>query len=735
MPLDIEKALKILQPQGLLSQTIKGFEPRIQQQEMMRNILEAYNKNQIALIEAGTGTGKSFAYLIPALLWAAQQKEPTVISTHTIALQEQLLHKDIPLIAKALNIEVKAVLVKGMSNYVCLRKLEEVKDSLLLLPPEEAAQIQQMEMWSQSTRDGSRSSLPMVASSNTWERVCAEADTCTKTRCHHYQQCHFFKARKNAADAQILISNHHLLFADLTRRASTENYSDVAVLPLYSRIVLDEAHHIEDIATEYFAANVGKLTLLRLIGRLNAEKQGEALGKLPLLKKKLHELYPKNVPTEIASIFSRLTVDIPALRHDLLLSLVQVFDAFEHFSKLLKSSESAEEGETTLRLLPFHHTHPYWSSAIIPHCNQFIDLTKSYIHSLDGIEQDLSSLEIESLNEATKTIRHEITALTNRLTDHALDLFKFISEPLPNKVRWIQSQTTKSGVNINLINADLDIAQSCADYLFSKFPTITLCSATLTTNRQFRFIKERLGIIQKHLPEQAITENIYDSPFNYQKQVLLAIPTDMPPPQDPQFLNAACDKIWQAIQASHGNAFILFTSYSMLKTCYQKLEQKLNDHRYTCFKQGDGSRQSLLTKFKAQDRSILFGTDSFWEGVDVVGEALRCVIIVKLPFRVPTEPIVQARSEAISEKGGDPFTDYSLPNAIVKFKQGFGRLIRNKRDRGCVVCLDSRLLTKGYGKQFLNSLPSCQQVFAPSDIMQKQMADFYKKTYHLTLAQ
>lgn len=730
--LDIEKALKILQPDGALSRTIKGFEPRVQQQDMMQNILEAYNEDRIALIEAGTGTGKSFAYLIPALLWAVQQKEPTVISTHTIALQEQLLHKDIPLIAKALNIDIKAVLVKGMSNYVCLRKIEEAKESLLLLPPEEALQIQQLEAWSHTTRDGSRAALPMVPSAATWDRVCAEADTCSMTKCPHYQQCHFFKARKHAADAQILIANHHLLFADLTRRANTENYKDVSVLPFYQRIVLDEAHHIEDIATEYFAASINKLNLLRIIGRLNAEKQGETLGKLPLLKNKLQELYRSvAMPTEISALIARLTIDLPAIRHDLLLALVQVFDAFESFSKLLKASD--DEGETTLRLQPYHQTHPYWASDIIPHCHQFIDLVKSYVHSLDGLEQDLQSLKIEKVDEATLSIRYDVTALANRLTENALALFRFISaEPQPNKVRWVQTQLTKSGLNITLVNADLDISKSCVDNLFSKFPTITLCSATLTTNRGFRFIRERLGLVPALMPDQTVTENIYDSPFDFQKQALLAIPTDIPPPQDPGFINAACEKIWQAVQASHGNAFVLFTSYSMLKTCYQKLETRLSQNRYTAMKQGDSNRQALLEKFKAQNRSVLFGTDSFWEGVDVVGEALRCVIIVKLPFQVPTEPIVQARSEAILERGGDPFMDYSLPNAIVKFKQGFGRLIRNKRDRGCVVCLDSRLLTKGYGKQFLNSLPRCQQLFAPSDVLEKQIAEFYKKTYYLT---
>jgi len=732
--LDIEKATHILKENGQLSMNLKGFEPRLQQQQMMDNILKAYNHNRIALIEAGTGTGKSFAYLIPAILWALQNKERTVISTHTISLQEQLLLKDIPIIAKALNLDLKAVLIKGMGNYLCLRKLQDANDEHLLLAEHEAKELQKIDHWNQTTKDGSRSSLSFAPSSEMWEKVSAESDTCTNSKCSFFQECHFFKARRKANDAQILIVNHHLLFADLNRRAEAENYTDPAILPVYTRVIIDEAHHIEDIATEYFAKNLNRLNLLRIMGKLTAEKQGNTHGKLPILKQKIVEYYRSKTPSsEMSSVISRLNIDLPSNKNDLLTHIVKTFDAFSEFLISLLPQDSGEK-DTKLRLHPYHQTHPLWQNEIVPQAKEFSNAIHKYSRSIESINQDIKNMDDEKLTEVTRTVLFEIMALTNRLKEMALTLSDFcLSSLQPNKVRWIEMQQSQLGSNIHLNNADLDISKACVDYLFSKFSTVILCSATLTTNQKFNFVRERLGLTEKLLPKQVITEHSYDSPFNFEKQAMLVVPTDIPNPMDSGFTKAAADKIWQIVQASHGNAFILFTSYSMLNTCHKLLEKRLTENRYTLFKQGDESRQKLLEKFKKKDRSILFGTDSFWEGVDVSGEALRCVVMVKLPFRVPSDPIIQARSEAIQASGGDAFLEYSLPSAIVKFKQGFGRLIRNKTDRGCIVCLDSRILQKGYGKQFLNSLPNCQRFFGTSAEMEKQMVDFYKKTYHLVV--
>lgn len=735
--LDVERIIKLVKPDGLLSRSLRGFECRAQQQMMMANVVEAYNSNQIALIEAGTGTGKSIAYLVPALIWAAQYKERTVISTHTINLQEQLVYKDIPHLLNALNLKLKVALVKGMSNYVCLRKLEDAQMELRLFPSEENEEIEKIDKWKHGTIEGSRSDLPFTPSTAAWDRVGAESEACFPNDCPHQQNCFFLKSRRQANEAQIIVANHSLLFADLARRAESGNYTEQAILPAYRRVILDEAHHIEEIATEYFASRLHRLALMRTLGRLAVEKQNKPQGKLPILKEKLQSFYNKTPPKDIAAIISKLTIDLPALRHILNDQIHHTFESFSGFIEQMKSSngQSQEESnipESKLRLLQPHQTHPKWNDEIKPHTERLISTLNQYKQGIQSIEIELKLVNNERLQEQTKSMRLDIQALLMRI-DEAASFFKnFLSQLLdPNQVRWIESQKFKVLTNIHLVDASLDVSKALVDFLFNKFATIVLCSATLTTNRRFDFIRQRLGLTKQFLPEHTITEHVYDSPFDYQRQALLVVPTDMPSPLDNDFNRAANEHIWQAIQASRGNAFILFTSYTMLKNCYEALAARLAANNYTVFKQGDSNRQDLLNRFKQTNYSVLFGTDSFWEGVDVAGDALRCVVIVKLPFKVPSEPIIQARTEAITARGGDPFFDYTVPHAIVKFKQGFGRLIRNKWDRGCIVCLDTRLVTKGYGKVFLNSLPQCDKIFARSDVIYPKMVEFYKKTYHL----
>jgi ATP-dependent DNA helicase DinG len=716
--LDPEKVAALLNQDGPFSMMLKGYESREEQKKMLLDILQAYNEDQIALIEAGTGTGKSVAYLIPAILWAVQQKERTVISTHTITLQEQLLSKDIPLVTKALGASIKAVLVKGISNYLCLRKLEEAVSERMLMTSDEATELDRIEQWSQSTRDGSRSSLPMVPSPQMWEKVCAESDTCSAKRCHHYQDCHFFKARNNAQDANILVVNHHLLFADLA--------SDNNILPEFARIVIDEAHHIEDVATEFFASKTSQLNMLRIVGRLAAEKGGKTQGKLALLKMKIMEYYrSREEPEEIHQIISLLNIDLPALRHDLLKEIVDTFESFQGFMGHLSSSED----EHRLRIRQEHLTHPFWPGEVLPNIDRLIQITSRYNATLESIEKQFKQLDDPALNENTHGARQEISAMRARLDDNCLTLKKFASTVLSNEnVRWIESQKLRAMVNTHVVDAELNVSKALAEKLFEPYSSIILCSATLTTNRNFAFIRNRFGLTEELLPKKTIKESIYDSPFDYQKQTLFAIPSDLPSPDDPNYVELASLCILDAIEASKGNAFILFTSYYLMQQCYNKLADKLKQQRYPVLKQGETNRQQLLEQFKRVDRSVLFATDSFWEGVDVVGEALRCVIIVKLPFKVPSEPIIEARTEYIAKSGKDPFTEYSLPMAIVKFKQGYGRLIRSKQDRGCIVCLDSRILSRGYGKLFRNSLPSSGQWVGPRDQLLDEMKKFYYRT-------
>jgi ATP-dependent DNA helicase DinG len=737
--LQSQKILKLIQTDGLLCRNLKGFEPRPQQQSMMTNIIDAYNQDHITLIEAGTGTGKSLAYLIPALIWAARCNERTVISTNTITLQEQLIHKDIPHLLDTLNLKLKVVLVKGMNNYLCLRKLEDAQSELHLFPSEDNGEIEKIDAWRQTTIEGSRSEMPFVPSPATWDRVGAESEACLHHECPHYQQCYFFKARRHAQEAHLLIVNHHLLFTDLMKRADNDNYSETCILPVYKRIILDEAHHIEDIATEYFANRLNRLDLMRVLARLAADKHAPAQGKLLLLKEKIQLFFRKTPPRDVAQLITRLTIDLPALRHSLNECIHQAFDVFAQFIDQVKlpfNATISEEmvsstSEQKLRLVQEHQTHPKWKEEVLPQAQKLMESLKHYQQVLSSLEIDLKLIDNDRLHEQTKSIRLDIQALSFRL-ENAISILNnfFWHWQQTSRVRWIESQPLKTLLNVHLIDADLDVSKALADFLFSKFPTIVLCSATLTSNQQFNFIRQRLGLNQKLLPQRIVTEHIYDSPFDYHKQALLAVPTDMPPPSHVDFNEIAYENIWRAIEASHGHAFVLFTSYSMLQNCYEVLAKRLETHHYPVFKQGDDNRQGLLAKFKKTKRAVLFGTDSFWEGVDVIGDALRCVIIVKLPFKVPSEPIIQARTEAIIERGGDPFFEYAVPHAIVKFKQGFGRLIRHKWDRGCIICLDTRLVMKGYGKLFLNSLPACEKAFMNGSMLWPKIAEFYRRTYH-----
>jgi len=728
--LDDEKALKLLDSDGPLASKLKNYEERREQKEMMRHVLDAYRDGQVALIEAGTGTGKSLAYLIPAMLFALRHKERTLISTHTIALQEQLFHKDIPFLAKALGIDLKTVLVKGMGNYLCLRKLQDAMQELLLVPEEERKELEQIDAWSGKTSDGSRSELPFHPSSEVWEKVAAESDACNRDSCPFYRQCHFFKARKRAQEAQLIISNHSLLFSDLAYRAQ----GGQGLLPDYNRIVLDEAHNIEEIATDHFAVRASEALLMKTLGRLATQKSGKNFGKLPLLRQKLLKKPGKEAFSAPDPLIDRLENSIAGQVREVRQKGYEAFEAFASFIEAVNPSpEGSEEGEGKLRILETHQKHPLWNELLLPKGGAFIEAAKKLTVSLQNLVSDLNSQEEEELRLEVAGLATDIGALAERLEMIAQNMESFTAARCPpEQVRWIESIKKRGWSNVHLIDASLDISKLLAKNLFLAHPTAILCSATLTTGKKFSFIRKRLGLVPELIEEKEVTENLYCSPFNYQEQALLAIPNDMPYPAHPDFTKEAAERILDAVRISYGNAFILFTSYSMMLKCHALLKNRLKEERFSCFVQGEMGRRQLLKQFQNSRRSLLFGTASFWEGIDVVGEALRLVILVKLPFRVPTEPIVEARCEALRKEGGEPFFEYQLPAAIVKFKQGFGRLIRKKRDRGCILCLDPRLITKPYGKQFLASLPPCGRVLGSREELKKTMKAFYRRTYHLT---
>lgn len=676
-----------------IAEKLPGFEVRDGQLKMFQNVLDAYSQNQTFLIEAGTGIGKSLAYLIPAMLWALEKKEPTVIATHTIALQEQLMQKDIPFLLSALDMNLKAALVKGMNNYLCLRKLY---DSAQDVPETVFA-------WVKKTQEGSRSELPIIPTPDLWDQIGAEADNCTHVKCPHYKECFYFKARKNAADAHLIVANHHLLFADLAIREENDNFEQTAVMPAYKHLIIDEAHHCEEVATQYFAEKVSRRGLIHHLGRLISDR---GTGKLAVLYRKICEAYPEgNLLSEPLSLF------LPSEKRRVVELVQETFEALSLYF-------AAHKQEDKLRIGDVHLNDPHWINQVQPQVGELVQSGREFVNSILLLEGKLKQLNDPLLDSKCEGTFAEITGICSRLQGFFDVLHAFVFTPLNvDKVRWVEGVAP----DLHLISADLEVASRLKAALFQRLSTIILCSATLATNGNFHFIRKRLGI-------EKAEESIYGSPFNYQEKVQFCVPMDLPDPAHPTFTSLASDKIWDIIEISRGGAFVLFTSYSMLKSCEKLLSDKLYKNHYLLYCQGDESRSSLLRKFRSTEKAVLFGTDSFWEGVDVAGEALRCVIIVKLPFKVPNDPLFQARSEAIASQGGSPFFDYSLPHAIVKFKQGFGRLIRNKEDRGCVVCLDPRLIKKGYGKKFLQSLPDCPVISDTSaNCLEKLKVFYYNK--------
>lgn len=724
-----ERVLQVFAKGGPLSLLLKGFEKRDQQEQMSLDVLEAFTNNLVGLIEAGTGTGKSFAYLIPAIIFAEATGERIVISTNTIALQQQLIEKDIPLALKVLGSEIKVVLAKGMGNYLCMRKLQDSVGTVSVFDEREHQELSAIENWGRTTRCGTRAELPFFPLNVVWEKVSAEADACSSVKCPEYGSCFFFKARRDANDAKIIICNHHLLFADLAARAESGNFSGTAVLPSYQRLIFDEAHHIEDVASDYFADKISRLEILKVVSQLVVDKADGVHGKLGFLKKKLHSIQAQDPAA--AGLISRIDNDIPAERRATTAFVSDFFDLFFTFISLFPAKQNEEVigvGEKKLRIRKAERLHAYWKETITPRADRLSKSLKGLAALIQNLEVDLERIKTNNFQDESKSVRVDLMAAASRLDLFGGRLERFMMEDTEDKkVHWVEIASKGSTVDVRLLAAERDISKLLFENIFERLSSTILCSATLSTQKSFQYVKQRVGLLGAAQEAFRTTlEKIYDSPFDFQKQVLLGIPVDMPLPDHPKFLEALKAAVFELVKASRGNAFVLFTSYSMLKACYEALSADLQAQGFHVLKQGDDQRNVLLKRFKEQDGSVLFGTDSFWEGVDVVGDALRCVIIAKLPFQVPTEPIAEARTEAITARGGNPFMEYSTPKAIVKFKQAFGRLIRHKEDRGCVICLDARLLKKSYGQLFLKSLPECMQVFAPLAEVAEKMKSFYR---------
>jgi len=713
--LSLEEIGRVFAADGLLASNLKGYEQREEQVRMAFSVAEAFNKDRVVLVEAGTGTGKSLAYLVPAILWAVRNNERVVISTNTINLQEQLIRKDLPFLARHAAVEFKAALIKGRSNYACLRKLENAEAEPGLFPDEASGELSAIIDWSHSAQDGCRSDLSFTPRGSTWEEVCCEADQCGRSRCKHFNRCFFYRARRDASAARILVVNHALLLSDIVLRKET-GYDATAILPPFSRLIFDEGHHLEDVATSHLSLLISRGGILKQLHRLVPTKAARA-GLLTIISNRL----ARDLPESMEGLYNELSALLESHLLPKSLDVAHLTEQTMDWLALAVGQVTGEEGrERKLRLTPEVELKPFWAE-----CRQRIhalaDALSDYTTALRSLVRRCNDLP-DKLKEKLADQLLDTAGIEGRLQAMADGLLFCISDP-DGYCRWIETSSGNRGVQARLCAAPLDISGQVKETILDKLKTIIVTSATLTVGGEFGYLKKRAGF--GLLEKKRLEELRLASPFDYARQVFVAVPDDMPEPTEPGYRTALEERILRAVTISKGGAFILFTSYDLLGRVHAALAPDLARLGLTALKQGETGRHALLARFRKDHNAVLFGTDSFWEGVDVKGEALRLVIIARLPFQVPTEPVQQARSEQIDASGGNSFREFSIPQAVIKFRQGFGRLIRSRDDRGAVLILDRRVTTKGYGKIFLRSLPDTAVVTGDSDDIFRKMGAFF----------
>ena len=713
--LDAVDIAALLGPGGPVAGIVSRFEDRPSQRDMAAYVADTFNEGGVSLLEAGTGIGKSFAYLVPALMWASENGERTVVSTNTINLQEQLVGKDLPALARAFaggEHRPTYALLKGWSNYLCLARLEVARAGhASLLEPERQEELAALGEWADSTVDGSLADLIDPPSPEVWDEVRAEPDLCPRLECPHFDDCFLFAARRRAADADIVVVNHHLLTADLAIRRAQGNWQDAAVLPPYRRLILDEGHHLEDVAAQHMGSQVTSRGVGRLLSRL--ERNGKGL-----------------IPTLVAEL----------QRHDDLLSSASVElinkglfptvnEARAHSDRLfvLLAERIQAERQGVLRLDDQFVDDPIWEQGL----GVALDNLMATLNRLkDGVATvaDRMELDDEEPDQRSKLLL-ELRAVVRRL-DAVMDALVLTLRPSPgmDMVRWVERRGRRPmGVlpfPVGLSSVPLNLAPILRDALFDRVDTVVLTSATLAAGGEFSFLTERLGLTIP--PEPVKYAEILPSPFDFERQCLFGVPTDLPEPRsdEPGHEQAMAQAIVQLAHTADGGMFVLFTSHAALRRVAGLLRGRLGG-RWPLLVQGEAQRDYLIRRFRDAGSAILLGTDSFWEGVDVPGPSLRALVLAKLPFRVPSEPLTAARIEALEAQGEDGFRRYLLPLAALKLKQGFGRLIRSGTDVGVVILMDHRIVKRSYGEVLLSTLPPATRVIGPWEQVRQAAEEFF----------
>jgi ATP-dependent DNA helicase DinG len=652
----------IFGPDGLIAKHHPDYEYRPGQVAMANAVADALSGNNHLLVEAGTGTGKTLAYLVPAIATGKR----VIISTGTKNLQEQLFYKDIPFLQSIIPKPFKATYLKGRSNYLCLQKLQRAEMSPVLEGLDEVDYFDEVRRWAYESGTGDRAELATLPDNiGFWRHIDARSETCIGSKCPNFEPCFITKARQASLEADIVIVNHHLFFADLALRG--REYGQV--LPDYSAVIFDEAHQIEDIASQYFGNQVSSYQV-----------------------------------DDLVRDTSRLMIQDVAAAMEMTKAAARVTRFADQFWLCFLGTDRTAALPITLR----------GDGRFAIRQAMFVRKNRSGEFESTPIGERFSNLKnaLERLKSALAVIKDppsEMDAVTRRLDQILFDLEFIILGDDRNFIYWCE----RRGRGVFLQATPIDVSGLLNDKLFNvpaevegRIESVVMTSATLTSNNSFEFIKERLGV-------EKCDELIAESNFDYQQQALLYLPTDLPDPRDANFTTLAAAEIVKILKATQGRAFVLCTSNSSMGMLRDLVAEEVD---FPIFKQGDGSRSGLLDAFRQTPNSVLFATSSFWQGIDVRGEALSCVIIDKLPFAVPSDPVVAARQRFIDDTGGSSFSDYSVPSAIIALKQGLGRLIRSATDRGVLCVLDPRLTTKAYGKTFLNSLPPCKITHQISDV-------------------
>ncbi len=690
IPLDSDEVVSILDYGGAFEAYFPKYENRPEQIQMLYAVSDALSEQQHLMVEAGTGVGKSFAYLIPAALWSMQNGERVVISTNTINLQDQLINKDIPDLQEALDLDLYATVLKGRNNYLCPRRTE----SLRRRKPENPAEMRVLAkvlVWLHRGGSGDRAEINLNGADErlAWSRISAADDGCSMESClkHTGGACPFYQARKSAQSAHIIVVNHALLLADV----ATGN----RVLPDYNYLIVDEAHHLEGAITNALSFRASMVDFIRLLRELGSHKSG-TLGRL------LDVLHDRITPSEFAAI-NRLVQRAGDHAFQLESQMREFFNAIDHFLLEQRGGQDVGKYSQQVRILESTRIQPAWMDVEVAweHAHKVATALFGKMEQIARALVDLADsgyADIDLLEDSY----HETTNIFGRLQETVENVEAIVFDPQTDQIYWAEVHPTGRGLTLNA--APLHVGPLMQKHLWYEKMSVILTSATLTTANDFAYLDGRL-----------YAEDAYKlalgSPFDYESNTLLFIPNNIPEPSDRNGHQRAIDgAVIRLCKATGGRALVLFTSYSQLRQTARAISPAMDDAGIQIFEQGKGaSPHTLLENFRRSERAVLLGTRAFWEGIDIPGEDLSVLMIVKLPFAVPSDPIVAARAETFD----NPFYQYTVPEAILDFRQGFGRLIRTASDRGVAVILDRRVLTKQYGQFFLESLPQCTQRVGP----------------------